>query len=176
MAAFAVGIPVIAAALLFVASQVKPGSVSLAGMFGNKAGIYSPVNYNTNLKEIEMNSVEPYVVDANGYANVKVFNDEKLTVVNISAIKSESKSETHSISHISFAGKFQVVLGCFGVTDNAKRMVRMLSKKHIKAGISGVNAKGMQVVSCGGFNDKESANALLQTVKSKCPSAWIMAQ
>jgi cell division septation protein DedD len=75
---------------------------------------------------------------------------------------------------ISVAGKYQVVMGCFGVKSNASKFLRTLAKDDIRAGISGINAKGLHVVSCGGFNDKESALALLQNIKSKYPSAWVM--
>ncbi len=175
MAAVAIGIPVFAALMLLVASQVKPGAFSLAGILGNKIGNYIPLNYTNNFNEIAINSIDPYVVDASGYANINVFSNEKLTTVNISAVKTEATTVTH-VKHISLSGRFQVVLGCFSINENAKRLVKTLSKQNILAGISGVNAKGLHIVSCGAFNDKESAISHLQSVKSKYPSAWIMAQ
>jgi hypothetical protein len=67
-------------------------------------------------------------------------------------------------------------MGCFGVESNAKRLIKKLAKEHVKAGISGVNAKGLHVVSCGGFDDKTQAAELLSSIKPKFPSAWIMTQ
>ena len=176
MAAFAIGIPVFATVMLLVASKVKPGVFSLAGMLGSKTGNYIPLNYSNNFNEISLNAIDPYVVDANGYANVNIFNNEKLITVNINAVKTEATTIVNHVKHISFSGKFQVVLGCFSINENATRMIHILAVQNIKAGISGINAKGLHVVSCGAFNDKESALAHLQSVKSKYPSAWIMAK
>ena len=116
------------------------------------------------------------MVDANGYAAINLF-ENKTIAVNISAVKTESHTVTKHYSHeITIVGKYQVVMGCFSVKGNAKKFIRTLSSENIKSGISGINAKGLQVVSCGGFNDKESAVALLQTIKSKYPNAWVMTQ
>ncbi|MGZ3931312.1 MAG: SPOR domain-containing protein, partial [Bacteroidia bacterium] len=179
IAAIAVGLPVFAAALLFAASQMQPNSHFGATLFGTKnEAVYSPVNYSGNISEITLKSPEPYVVDANGYAGVNLLAENKTTVVNVSAVKTESKTirPSHHTRSTSFAGKYQVVLGCFGVTQNADRLVNKLSKENISAGISGTNAKGLHIVSAGGFDDKESATALLMRIKDKCPSAWVMTQ
>ena len=118
----------------------------------------------------------PYVVDANGYATINLFED-KTVAVNISAVKTGSHSVAKHYSHeITMIGKYQVVMGCFSVKGNAKKFIRTLSSENLRAGISGVNPKGLHVVSCGAFNDKESAVALLQTIRSKYPSAWVMTQ
>lgn len=174
MAALAVGIPAIGAIILLAASQMKPNSFLKATILGQKtSGTYAPVSYNNSLEEINLCSAEPYVVDANGYAMVNLFGSDKLTAVNVNAVPSATTHKTQA-AHISFSGRYQVVLGCFGVEENAKRLIKKLSREHIKAGISGVNPKGLHVVSCGGFEDKESANNLLQSVKPKFPSAWVM--
>ncbi len=175
-AALAVGIPVLTTALLLAVNMLQPGSQFFANPFSkSNTAVYSPVNYNNNLSEIAINTIEPYLVDANGYATVNLLGSRS-TVVNVNALNAVGTTSHSAKSAISFSGRYQVVLGCFGVMDNAKRLVRSLSKENINAGISGVNAKGLHVVSCGGFNDKESANALLQNLRSKFPTAWIMAQ
>ena len=178
IAAIAVGIPVVGMAILFAVNFVKPNTISYSkvlGMAGNEVS-YAPLNYNSSLTELEIKNTEPYVVDANGYAAINLF-DNKTIAVNISAVKTESHTVTKHYSHeIRLAGKYQVVVGCFSVKSNAKKFIRSLSSENLRAGISGVNAKGLQVVSCGGFNDKESALALLQTIKSKYPNAWVMTQ
>jgi hypothetical protein len=181
IAALVIGIPFITVTLLLAVTQIQPNSDFAANVFGIKgsAGNYSTVNYNSNLSELNIPATEPYAVDANGYSSVKLFEEDKLTVVNISAPdKTEVKTKHHTI-HIStpgMSGKFQVVLGCFGIERNAEKMIRKLAKENITAGLSGVNAKGLHVVSGGGFNDKDSATAFLISIKDKCPSAWVMSQ
>ena len=114
------------------------------------------------------------MVDANGFATLNLF-ENKSVAVNISAVATSSHSIGKSGSRsVSFTGKYQVVMGCFSVKGNAKKFIRTLSGNNIRAGISGTNAKGLHVVSCGAFNDKESALAMLQSIKSKYPSAWVM--
>jgi cell division septation protein DedD len=174
MAALAIGIPVVGAMILFAASQMKPNSFLKATVLGQNSATYTPINY-SGLHELSSASPESYVVDANGYASVDLFENDKLTVVNIYGTPAKVKPEETS-HRVSFAGKYQVVMGCFSVESNAKRLIKKLSKEHVKAGISGVNAKGLHVVSCGGFDDKTKAAELLSSIKPKFPSAWIMTQ
>lgn len=178
LALIAAGIPVAAMALLFAVSFIKPNTISYSRFFGNGDEMtYSPISYNTSITELDIKNTTPYVVDANGYATINLF-ENKTVAVNISAVRTESHTVSkHSSSHsIKVQGKYQVVMGCFSLKSNAKKFISALSAEHLRAGISGVNAKGLHVVSCGGFNDKESAVALLQTIKSKYPNAWVMTQ
>lgn len=177
IATLAVGIPVLGMAILFAVNFVKPNTISYSKVFGGVNEMsYSPLNYNSSVAELEVKSATPYVVDANGYATINLF-ENKTVAVNISAVKTESHTITKRYSHeIIMNGKYQVVMGCFSVKGNAKKFIRTLSSENLRAGISGVNAKGLHVVSCGAFNDKESAVALLQSIKSKYPNAWVMTQ
>ena len=75
-----------------------------------------------------------------------------------------------------FDGNYQVVVGCFGVVENANKLIDELQKNNLDAGISGTNAKGLHVVSCGGFNSKEEAAQLLTSIKSSYPNAWVMSK
>lgn len=177
IAAVAVGVPVFVTALLFAVSLVKPNAIQYGGLFNSGSEVnYTPVNYNSSFAELEVKAAEPYVVDANGYAALTLF-ENKTVAVNVSAVNTSSHSISRSKPHsISFTGKYQVVMGCFSVKSNANKFIRSLSGDNIRASISGVNAKGLHVVSCGSFNDKESAVAMLQSIKSKYPSAWVMTQ
>jgi hypothetical protein len=177
IAVAAVGIPVVAMAILFGVNFVKPNTISYSKIFGGGSEMnYSPLNYNSSLPELEIKNTEPYVVDANGYASINLY-ENKTVAVNISAVKTTSHSVSKHYSHeIVMHGKYQVVMGCFSVKGNAKKFIRTLSEENLRAGISGVNAKGLHVVSAGGFDTKESAVALLQTIKSKYPNAWVMTQ
>ena len=55
-------------------------------------------------------------------------------------------------------------------------LIKELVSKKIKAGISGVNNKGLHVVSCGGFDAKEDAANLLASIRNDYPNAWVMAK
>jgi hypothetical protein len=177
IAAMAIGIPLCTAALLLAVNLVKPNTIQYSGIFNTGTeSSYVPMNYNTSLTELEMKPASPYVVDANGYASLNLF-ENKTVAVNVSAVNTPSHSISKAKSHpVSFAGKYQVVMGCFSVRGNANKFIRTLSGDNIRAGISGTNAKGLLVVSCGAFGDKESALAMLQSIKSKYPSAWVMTQ
>jgi hypothetical protein len=178
IAVMAVGIPVVAMAVLFAVNFVKPNTISYSKVFGMGGSemAYSPLNYNSSVAELEIKNTTPYVVDANGYAAINLF-ENKTVAVNISAVKTGSHSVAKHYSHeIIMNGKYQVVMGCFSVKGNAKKFIHTLSSENMRAGISGINAKGLHVVSCGAFNDKESAVALLQTIKAKYPNAWVMTQ
>ena len=63
---------------------------------------------------------------------------------------------------------------CF--EENAKKLIKDLQKKNMYAGISGLNNKGLHVVSCGGFDTKENATALLASIRNEFPNAWVMAK
>jgi cell division septation protein DedD len=181
IAALVVGIPFITVALMLAVTQIQPNSNFAANVLGLKGSStnYSTANYNNNLTELNVPAIEPYAVDANGYSSVKLFEEDKLITVNISAPdKTEVKAKHHTIHVASpnLSGKFQIVLGAFGIEANAHRLIKKLAKQNVKAGVNGVNAKGLHIVSGGGFNDKDSATAFLISIKDKCPSAWIMSQ
>lgn len=177
IAALAIGIPLMGLALLFAVKTITPYSNSFAGVFGISPHTnYAPVNYNSNFIEPEIKTVSSYVVDANGYAGITLF-ENKHIAVNISAVSTGSHTALSNYSHnVSVSGKFQVVMGCFSIEHNARKMIKKLRAQNLNAAISGTNAKGMYVVSCGGFNDKESAVSLLQSIKAQHPSAWVMTQ
>lgn len=176
IAALAIGIPVIGFALLFAVKQMQPNSNSFAAIFGGGSHAnYTPVNYNSKFTELELSQTSNYVVDANGYAGITLFED-KHVAVNIHAVNTTSHSVNTNMSHVVSSGRYQVVMGCFSVKANARKMIKKLAAEKLNATISGTNAKGMYVVSSGGFDDKESAVNLLQSIKSKYPSAWVMTQ
>lgn len=178
IAALAIAIPVIGLAILFAVNQMKPYNNSFANLFGgaNEAA-YSPVAYNASFNQLEVKPSASYVVDANGYAGITLFED-KHVAVNISAVSTESHTvSTNAVCKpLNMAGKYQVVMGCFSVEQNARKLIKKLAAKNLNAAISGTNAKGMFVVSCGSFDTKDNAVQLLQSIKSEHPSAWVMTQ
>jgi cell division septation protein DedD len=71
------------------------------------------------------------------------------------------------------ASKFEIVFGCFSVHANAKKLVRQLNARNIRASISPERHKGMDVVVCGGFTEKEQALQALGSLREVMPDAWI---
>ena len=123
------------------------------------------------------------LADVNGYANFKLtdngnviiasFNDTVSPIDKTVVVKS-IHTKLHNAT--TFDGKYQVVLGCFGVEGNANKLVKELSEKHVNAGVSGVNNKGLHIVSCGGFDSKDEATNLLVSIKESFPNAWVLSK
>lgn len=183
MATLAIGIPLTVGFLFFAAltSQYSPLSESSLNPFYKPEKTYQPIIYKTGLSEaVKQSSSNSLIVDANGYTSFKLSENGPSIVANINdtatlkdATIVENKTKVKRSSN-SFDGTYQVVMGCFGVENNAKKLVKELELKNIGAGISGINSKGLHVVSCGGFNTKEEAADMLANVKSQFPNAWIM--
>ncbi len=147
----------------------------LSGIFSSAtAKTYKPVTYTELVLEKTDSETKAYVPNSEGIAVVDITNN-KTIAVNISANAKEEvrvKKTHHYTNSSKYGGKFQIVLGCFSVRNNAEKMVRKLKKDNVRAGISGMT-KGMHVVSCAGFETKDSALTFLQEVKANFPNAWI---
>ncbi|MCD6019128.1 MAG: hypothetical protein K0S53_2249 [Bacteroidetes bacterium] len=180
----AIGVPVTLAFLLFAAysKPMKPLLQSSFNPFYTPEKTYSPVKQKDS-KAIFIHDIEKQslLVDANGFATFKLSENGNVLVasVNDSVAKTDKTNVVKPLyasskNPTSFDAKYQVVVGCFGVEDNANKLVKELRSKNINAGISGVNHKGLHVVSCGGFNAKDEATQLLAAVKNDFPNAWVM--
>lgn len=154
----------------------------LSGIFNNNATkTYKPVAYSELVLEKTDSETKAYVANSEGIAVVDITSNKSIAVnVSENASSAEEvhvkKSHNSNYNNSNYAGKFQIVLGCFSVRNNAEKMVRKLQNKHVNAGISGINAKGMHVVSCAGFDTKDSALTFLQEVKANFPNAWIKSE
>lgn len=176
IAVAAVSGSVLFAALLIVVSTSKISGPLKSAVFGSDIkSVYSPVNYGElNLKNITSDKKD-YVADANGIASLELDNNKIITVKAFeveASTTSVSKKSPHYSPH-SLQGKFEVVLGCFSVLNNANKMVKKLSSQQIKAAVAGQNEKGLYIVSGGGFNTKDEALVQLAEIKSAYPNAWI---
>jgi nucleoid DNA-binding protein len=186
IATLAISVPVTLAFLLFAAysKPMKPLLQSSFNPFYTPEKTYTPHTHTSN-KAVFINAIEKQslLVDANGFATFKLSENGNVLVasVNDSIAKTD---KTSVVNHVyiatkntnTFDGKYQVVLGCFGVEENANKLIKELVSKKIKAGISGVNNKGLHVVSCGGFDAKEDAANLLASIRNDYPNAWVMAK
>lgn len=182
----AFGVPVTLAFLLFAAysKPMKPLLQSSFNPFYTPEKTYSP-NKIKDSKALFLNKIEKQslLVDANGFATFKLSESGTILVANINdTIAKTDKTIVIKPLYVSaktnriYDGKFQVVLGCFGVAENAEKLVKELQVKNVTAGISGVNNKGLHIVSCGGFNSKQEATDLLASIKTDFPNAWVMSK
>ncbi|MBL7920524.1 MAG: SPOR domain-containing protein [Bacteroidia bacterium] len=163
--------------LALLVSNTKISGNLQSVIFGNnEVPTYTPLTYpELTLTETKKANAE-YVADANGIATVEVDN-------NLIAVKVIESTNTADVKYVSRPvtdkfykhnkNNFEVVLGCFSVLDNAKRMIKKLKRKNINAVISEQNAKGMYVVSNGDFTNKEEAMTRLEQIDSVCPNAWV---
>ena len=185
IAALAIGVPVTLAFLLFAAysNPMKPLLQSSFNPFYTPEKTYTP----KKIKDSKAGFIHPIekqslLVDANGFATFKLSENGHVLVasINDSIAKADKttvvKAYAISKTNNSFDGKYQVVVGCFGVEENANKLVNELRSKNISAGISGVNKKGLHIVSCGGFNAKEDASSLLTLIRPSFPNAWVMSK
>lgn len=153
---------------LLVSNIKMTGALQSSVLESGKAHYYNPVIYSPLAVSDNEAISNTYVADANGIATLKLDNSKSLAVKVSEGDVIHYGSVTHSSSK-----KFEIVLGCFAVKANADKMVKKLSKKHIKAFISGQNEKGLFVVSNGSFDNKEKAIDKLQEIKDSFPNAWI---
>jgi len=186
IATLAIGVPVTLAFLLFAAysKPMKPLLESSFNPFYTPEKTYTP-NSSNHSKAVFIHPLEKpsLLVDANGFAAFKLSESGNVLVasINDSIAKTDKTSVNKPLfvsskNKHSFDGKYQVVVGCFGVEENAEKLVKELEQKNVSAGISGVNSKGLHVVSCGGFDSKEEAANLLSSIKSDFPNAWVMSK
>ncbi|MCW3075756.1 MAG: hypothetical protein JWO32_365 [Bacteroidetes bacterium] len=178
VAVAAVSGAVLFSALLVVISTVKINGPLKAAVFGSEVKTtYSPVNYSDlQLKNLTTEKKD-YLADANGIASLELDNNKIISVKALEIEISNNTATTTSRHHTlkpSFAHKkFEVVLGCFSILNNAKKMVGILSQQNIKAIVAGQNEKGLYIVSGGGYSSKEEAQVQLAEIKSTYPNAWI---
>jgi hypothetical protein len=152
----------------------------LSGIFGNDAArSYKPIAYTELVLEKTDAETKAYVPNSEGVAVIDIGSNKSIAVRMNEDVETSVKKNTHrrvNASNNTYAGKFQIVVGCFNEKNNAEKMVRKLKRDNVKAGISGINARGMHVVSCAGFDTKDSALTFLQEIKANFPNAWIKSE
>lgn len=151
----------------------------LSGIFNSNAvRTYKPLAYSELVLEKTDTETKSYVPNSEGIAVLDITN-EKAIAVSVNENASSSNEVKHNVAkshNYKYSGKFQIVLGCFTQKNNADKMVRKLKRDNVNAGISGINNRGMHVVSCAGFDSKDSALAFLQNIKGSFPNAWVKSE
>ena len=184
IAALAVGIPTMMAFLLLAAysKPMQPIMQSSVNPFYSPEKTYKAGEVaHRQIYMIDDVAKPALLADANGYAAFTLNDHGTVLIANVSdTIAKPDKTLVQRTVRVtskgSYAGKFQVVLGCFGVKENANKLIEELQKNNISAALGGVNAKGLHIVSCGGFNTRQEAADLLENIRSNYPNAWILAK
>lgn len=165
--------------LLLLGSKQLPISKALASLnpFASKEGAYKSGNYNLGkllkfsdkktASEVKINA--PFKLSENS-SKVFVVASKPEHTDRTSVVKSTSPVAGNNL----YNGPFQIVVGCFAVEHNARKLIKQLRSKNIEAGISGQNARGLYVVSVAGFTSESLARQKLSQVKQSFPSAWIL--
>jgi hypothetical protein len=146
--------------LLLISVSDFRGELRAALSGGGTANNYAPFKY----APLVLDRPEPapaLVSDANGIAVVTLGDANIRVDVGLPEYKSELQSG------------YEIILGCFSVPSNAKKMVRQLGRKEINARISKHTHRGMAVVTYGAFENKKDAQLVLATVQKVIPEAWI---
>lgn len=169
--------------LALIVSNTKITGNLKATLLGTTTKInYNPIPY-PDLKLQTLNNNNTYVADANGLATL-ILNTEKTLFVNVNSTLATSKilaittkktnaTSVHNINLTSNTSSYKIVLGCFSIAQNAKRLVTNLKKNNITAIINNKNIKGLYVVSTGNFNNKQAAAEQLAQLATNYPGAWI---
>lgn len=93
--------------------------------------------------------------------------DKSLTVIDKTKVEVKRSMDTS-------IGKFHIVGGCFGVEENADKLVKKLKKQGFSANKS-VSHKGLRVVSYESFNNEEEARAFLIKIREEHNNqAWLL--
>jgi hypothetical protein len=160
---------------LLVSNASMKGELKSSLFGGHTATAYTPAGYPELALSESTSPPAAYVADVNGIACVEL--DGHTLPVNVASHKLNQTLVNYSSSGIKSSRQaHEVVLGCFTVLDNARRMVTKLSQRKIRASVQGKNKKGMYVVSYGSYASKEDALQKLQEVKDLFPNAWIMSE
>jgi hypothetical protein len=161
--------------ILFVANSNVGGQFK-SSVFGAEERLkYRPTNYSDLELSFVAEKNPKYVADANGIALLLLNNEKHIAVkvfdVIIEAPKLGQKKICSSSSNS--IKQYEIVLGCFGILENAQRLALKLSQQQIIAVVSHKNEKGLYVVSSGSFDSKDVAIDNLKLLKSRFPNAWI---
>jgi hypothetical protein len=174
LTAFA-GIALTSSLLFIVSNSFFTGKFN-SSVFRNENKLsYSSISYQEMTLSNLIGEKKAYVVGTNGIASLELDHNKTIFVRAIENNASESMTAGRSknTSVVSSHKKFEIVLGCFSILNNARRMVRNLKSRKVSAELATQNYKGMYVVRAGAFATKEEATDHLLLMKDAFPHAWI---
>ncbi|MBA2612551.1 MAG: SPOR domain-containing protein [Bacteroidetes bacterium] len=161
--------------LALIVTNTKISGQLKSTIFGTtETASYIPLNYSELSIAGAAKTNPEYVADANGIATLEIENNKTIAVKVLESTTTSPliNNSTHKLFRHN-RHNFEVVLGCFSILDNAKRMLKKLKHQNINASISEQNERGMYVVSNGDFETKEQAISKLEEISNACPNAWV---
>ncbi len=160
--------------LLFVSNNRISGQLRASALGSYGVLRYEPLDYPSMSLFIPKPVPNVFVADANGIALLEFDRGKFIPVKAIdNTIKTIEDNHVVRVTAKDKLNRYEIVLGCFGVLNNAKRLASKLSAQKIDATISEKNTKGLYVVSSGIFVSKGDALAKLESLKIEFPGAWI---
>lgn len=163
-------VPAVLILVLFALTGVLLNERKISGQlqaaFGSVNGtqVYSPLKYNPLQLEVSIATPATYVTDANGIAVLR-FSERRQFAVKAGDV----------ILNVAEKARFEIVVGCFSKIENAKKLIRQLSNKSIRAELSGKNDKGLYLVNAGRFEDRAEALTKIEQLRNNHPHAWLRA-
>ena len=146
------------------------GDLSSLNIFAKKEApqyVYSPSLYNDLPKTVFEAPVLPPETHSTIPAAVPV-----PVVVN----KIATAPVANKAVPIPVRGSFSIIIGSFGVKENADKLVNEFSRQHMHVSILGQNPQGLYMVGYGHFNSHDDAASERDTFRKKfAKDAWIKA-
>ena len=158
--------------LLFVSNIKMNGELRSSLLGGDSKNEYTPIAYPDLTLVTTPYKNKAYVADANGIAMMELEN-KSLAVKAVEYNSASPNIRPDTKLHTGRTGKFEIVLGCFTILENANRMVHKLNSQRLNVEITGKNNKGMYVVGNDNFETKDEAISKLLELKDSFPNAWI---
>lgn len=173
-------VPVLSALLLLSLVSLLVLNTRISGqlqaaMFNSDASRrFEPLPYpDLQLSDAAVNANTAYVADASGHASLTLDNGKTLVVKVVDVPATPDQVPPQKSMKYSRSKAYEIVLGCFSVLNNARRMQSRLTREQIPAGISPQLHKGMHVVTAGSYASLAEAQEALSKLKAGYPNAWI---
>jgi len=163
-------VPLVLILVLFALTGVLLNERKISGQlqaaFGGSAGTASYIPQKYCDLQLENSSLEPsaYIADANGIAVLSFSGRRQFSVKAGEVTVTDTSNDK---------GQFEIVVGCFSKVENAKKLIRQLSRKNVQAALGGKNEKGLYLVHAGRFQDRAQAVSRIEQLRTKHPHAWI---
>lgn len=172
-------IPIAAAIILSLAGydSIKSGSWSAADIFSSLSPFSNaetkqapPEKTPSHLYEEPVNTSEPVSDMEQSFGPVR----DKSEPAGVQAYKTEPE-RTPPQTSAPPSGSFAVIVGAFGVENNAHKLVSKLKKQGIKALVFDRSSGGLSRVAAGVFTSQSEAIRTMNTLKANgFPGAWIL--
>jgi len=165
-----IALPVIAFGILKSIDNKKISNVITSALnFTSKEVSYTAKKYETKNYDFSTHSLAITSCSENTASSLNLNNDKTVYFH-----ENEVMRDKVNISNYSDKDPFQIIIGCFAIESNAKKLVKTIERKNKTAFTAGKNKKGLHIVSAGSSNSQDKAIELLKSVQKDYPNAWIL--